>query len=427
MESAIRRRESSVVGRGVGTVGAAFVGIVVLLAGVVFGASASAEGVSTGSVTGFGSATPVGAPPGNQLAAPLVGLASTSSGHGYWLLGADGGVFAYGDAHFYGSVPATSGPDGPFTGIAATPDGGGYWLTNYFGLVESYGDAANVEELGDMGVFLAAPVVGIVATHTTSGVWLAGADGGVFTLGDAHFYGSMGNARLNSPVVGMASTPDGKGYWLAAADGGVFSFGDAQFHGSMGNARLNSPVVGMASTPDGKGYWLAAADGGVFSFGDADFYGSMGGTPPPSDTPGVAVASAPTGSGYWLTTTAKTLPPSSPVPSVLAECNLPTAGPVVQPSAIVLACGDGNASLTYLTWSSWTPTTAAATGYYRQNTCTPDCADGTFVSVPATVHLAYPIQTLAGKEFASVSYTYANPSAPGGSSTSTLVIATNAG
>ena len=78
------------------------------------------------------------------------------------------------------------------------------------------------------------------------------------------------------------------------------------------------------------------------------------------------MASAPTGSGYWLTTTAKTLPPSSPVPSVLAECNLPTAGPVVQPSAIVLACGDGNASLTYLTWSSWTPTTAAATGYYRQ-------------------------------------------------------------
>jgi len=426
MESGIRRGESSAAGRGVWVVGAAVVGIIVLLAGVVLGVSASAQGVSIGSVTGFGGATPVGAPPGNQLAAPLVGLASTSSGHGYWLLGADGGVFAYGDAHFYGSAP-TNGEGGLFVGIAATPDGGGYWLVDYGGYVESFGDAANVEELGDMGVFPDAPVVGIAATHTTSGVWLAGADGGVFTLGGAHFYGSMGNTRLNSPVVGMASTPDGKGYWLAAADGGVFSFGDAHFHGSMGSTRLNSPVTGMASTPDGKGYWLVAADGGEFSFGDAHFYGSMGNSPPPSNTPVVAMASTPTGSGYWMTTTAKTLPPSSPVPSVLAECNLPTAGPVVQPSAIVLACGDGNASLTYLTWSSWTPTAAAATGYYRHNTCTPDCADGTFVSVPASVHLAYPIQTPAGKEFASISYTYADPSAPGGSSTRTAVIATVAG
>jgi hypothetical protein len=226
----------------------------------------------------------------------------------------------------------------------------------------------------------------------------------------------------------MASTADGGGYWLVAADGGVFSFGDATFYGSMGGKALNSPVVGMASTPDGHGYWLVAADGGIFSFGDASFYGSMGSAPPSNRTPVVAMASTSDGDGYWLATTAKELPPPTPVPSVLAQCNF--AGPpppVVEPSSIVLACGDGNASLTHLTWSSWTTTTAAATGDFLLNNCTPDCAGGTFVSNPASVRLGYPVETSDGQEFASVSYTYADPSAPGGSLTYATAVATNPG
>ena len=35
--------------------------------------------------------------------APIVGAASTTDGGGYYLAGADGGVFAFGDAGFYGS------------------------------------------------------------------------------------------------------------------------------------------------------------------------------------------------------------------------------------------------------------------------------------------------------------------------------------
>jgi hypothetical protein len=259
------------------------------------------------------------------------------------------------------------------------------------------------------------------------GYWLAAADGGVFTFGNAGFHGSLGDVRLNAPVVGVASTPDGGGYWLVAADGGVFSFGDASFHGSLGDVRLNAPVVGMASTPDGGGYWLVAADGGVFSFGDAAFFGSLGATPPGSRTPVVAMAAGNAGHGYWVTTTDKALPPPAPVPSVLAQCNLPNAGPSVRPVSIMLACGDGNASLTRLTWSSWTPTTALATGLYTHNLCVPNCAEGTFVSVSADVRLNYPIQTSAGREFATVSYTYSNPGAPGGSTTVTTVIPTSPG
>ena len=143
---------------------------------------------------------------------------------GYWLVASDGGIFGFGDAHFYGSTGGIT-LNRPVVGMAATPDGQGYWLV--------------------------------------------ASDGGIFGFGDAHFYGSTGAIHLNRPVVGMAATPDGQGYWLVASDGGIFAFGDAHFYGSMGGIHLNRPVVGMAATPDGHGYWLVASDGGIFAFGDA--------------------------------------------------------------------------------------------------------------------------------------------------------------
>ena len=62
-----------------------------------------------------------------DLRAPLVGMAATPSGHGYWLAAADGGVFTYGDAPFHGSAGATP-LAAPIVGIATTPSGHGYWL-----------------------------------------------------------------------------------------------------------------------------------------------------------------------------------------------------------------------------------------------------------------------------------------------------------
>src|ERR1700730_12010382 len=61
-----------------------------------------------------------------QLAA--VGrAASTASGSGYWLVGADGGVFTFGSAGFFGSMGGTK-LNAPVIGIVPTPDGRGYWL-----------------------------------------------------------------------------------------------------------------------------------------------------------------------------------------------------------------------------------------------------------------------------------------------------------
>jgi hypothetical protein len=206
-------------------------------------------------------------------------------GTGYWQVAADGGVFNYGSANFYGSTGSLK-LNQPIVGIAATQDQGGYWLVASDGGVFSYGDASFWGSTGSLK--LNKPIVGIAATPYVPGAggapaspaglgyWLVASDGGIFSYGDATFYGSTGSLKLNQPIVGMAPTPDGKGYWLVAADGGVFSYGDAVFHGSTGSLKLNQPIVGISATPDGGGYWLTAADGGVFNYGDATFYGSAG-------------------------------------------------------------------------------------------------------------------------------------------------------
>ncbi|MCL2395599.1 MAG: hypothetical protein FWC87_13050, partial [Acidimicrobiaceae bacterium] len=155
--SAERSRSGRVRGRRLArAAGAGLFGITAVLTGLGVTTTASAEGVSTGAVTGFGAATPYGAPAGSQLDGHIVGIAPTPSGDGYWLLGADGGVFAYGDARFHGAAVGSALRS---VGIAATPDGGGYWVALDSGLVESFGDAANLDP--PKGVFPDAAVVGM--------------------------------------------------------------------------------------------------------------------------------------------------------------------------------------------------------------------------------------------------------------------------
>ena len=115
-------------------------------------------------------------------APPLPCLCGPTASAAYDLVASDGGVFAFGDAHFYGSTGSLT-LNKPIVGMAATPDGQGYWLV--------------------------------------------ASDGGVFAFGDAHFYGSTGSLTLNKPIVGMAADTGRQGYWLVASDGGVFAFGDA--------------------------------------------------------------------------------------------------------------------------------------------------------------------------------------------------------
>jgi hypothetical protein len=177
-------------------------------------------------------------------------------------------------AHAAGTYRSNS----PIVGVASTPDGGGYWQVAADGGVFAFGDAGFYGSMG--GRRLNAPVVGMAATGDGRGYWLAAADGGVFAFGDARFYGSMVGRPMSNPVTAITSSPDSKGYLLAGGDGGVFAFGDARFHGSMGGKSLVGAVDGITNTPGGGGYWLVAVDGGIFAFGDAFYDGRAGYTPP---------------------------------------------------------------------------------------------------------------------------------------------------
>jgi hypothetical protein len=228
----------------------------------------------SGAISGYGNSSYLsylGTPWSQALGTQVVGMAVTPDRGGDVMAATDGGVFAYGDAGFYGSM-AGKPFTGPAVGIAETPSGLGYWLVASDGGIFAFGDAGFYGSMGAKPLNRA--IVGMAPTPDGRGYWLVASDGGIFAFGDAGFYGSMGGRPLNEPIVGMARTPDGQGYWLVASDGGIFAFGDAGFYGSMGGTSLNAPVVGMTSTVSGRGYSMAAADGGVFTFGDAVFRGS---------------------------------------------------------------------------------------------------------------------------------------------------------
>ncbi len=249
-----------------------------------------------GGIAAFGDAT--AGPPllaGVTLNAPVVTMVAEPSGTGYWLAGADGGIYAMDGAPFFGSV-GNLHLQGPVVGMAATPDGKGYWLVALDGGVFAFGDAGFYGSMGAQ--HLNVPMVGMAATPDGQGYWLVAADGGIFAFGDAGFYGSKGGQVLPGGIVAMATTPDGKGYWLTGNDGSVYAFGDAQSYGTLAKVTLNAGIAAMAATSDGKGYWLLGADGGVFAFGDAGYFGSP--VNGPTAAPYAAIVPTADDKGYRL-------------------------------------------------------------------------------------------------------------------------------
>jgi hypothetical protein len=267
--------------------------VIGLMAGVIV-----SVGNASGGTTGAAAVAPaMPALPVTNDWSPMVGLAASADGRGYWIAAADGRVWAYGDAMH---LPDVRSPlNRPIVGMAATTDGRGYWLVATDGGIFSFGDARFYGSTGAMR--LNQPIVGMTTTPDNRGYWLVASDGGIFSFGDARFYGSTGAMHLNQPIVGMARTASGHGYWLVARDGGMFSFGDARFHGSLGSAPPVAPVTGMAPTQDGAGYWLISGSGGVYPFGTAAPGGEISRD---SGRRGFdALVPTPDAHGYWLLTT----------------------------------------------------------------------------------------------------------------------------
>jgi hypothetical protein len=134
-----------------------------------------------------------------RLNGPVLDSIPSPTGKGYYMVASDGGIFAFGDARFAGSMGATR-LNAPVQSLVPDPDGGGYWLV--------------------------------------------ASDGGVFAF-EAPFRGSAGNIRLNAPVTGMV--PFGNGYLMVATDGGAFNYSDLPFSGSLGGSAPAQPIVSVAA------------------------------------------------------------------------------------------------------------------------------------------------------------------------------------
>jgi hypothetical protein len=215
---------------------------------------------------------------------PMLTGVSASAG-GEWRLTADGRATE--------DTPGSDVPVGPvahpapMVGIAQGLVNDVVWTVAADGAVFTYGDA---QYFGGMnGRHLDAPIVDIASRPRVQGYWLVASDGGVFAFGSARYFGGLGTIRLSAPIVDLVPTPSGFGYWLVASDGGVFAFGDARFRGSAAGLHLRAPIVGMARNRAGDGYWLLGADGGVFAFGKAKYLG--GETPLPAGVPWAGIVS----------------------------------------------------------------------------------------------------------------------------------------
>ena len=109
-------------------------------------------------------------------------MTPTADHNGYWLVASDGGVFAYGDAGFYGSIP----------GIPLHPAGSGFPHS------------------------LDAAIVGMVPTYDNAGYFMVASDGGVFSFGDAKFEGSCpGIGGCEGAAVAVMPDSSGNGYWVS--------------------------------------------------------------------------------------------------------------------------------------------------------------------------------------------------------------------
>jgi hypothetical protein len=76
------------------------------------------------------------------------------------MVASDGGVFAFGGSAFYGSPAGTAG--GNVIGLASTPTGNGYWIVGSDGSVYNFGAAQYFGGLS--GLPLTHPIVGL-AVH----------------------------------------------------------------------------------------------------------------------------------------------------------------------------------------------------------------------------------------------------------------------
>jgi hypothetical protein len=200
----------------------------------------------------------------------VVALANASAGDGYWALGADGTVAAFGLPH-YGDIAGKGGA----IDIAATPTGAGYWVLVADGGIYPFGDAGYASSPKKAG--LGGTALRIAARPQADGYWVLMADGSLRAFGAA--------PKLVAPTdsglpIDFAVTPSGAGCWLLTDARRIISLGDAVDRGDLRRSKVvwKKPVAHVVGMPSGKGYVIVSSEGAMLAFGDAPAYASFGGS-----------------------------------------------------------------------------------------------------------------------------------------------------
>jgi hypothetical protein len=240
---------------------------------------------SDGGIFTFGDAPFYGSTGSLKLQRPVTGITPTSDHGGYWLVGSDGGIFTFGDAGFYGSIPGLGlAPAGssnskrlnaPIVGMVPSSDGAGYFMVAADGGVFAFGDAKFEGSCPGIDGCSGAAVA-VMPDASGDGYWLVTSTGRVYAFGDAAQYGAPGPQSV--PVTSAVRTTDGAGYRILFANGVIDAYGDAtDFGGPTASVSTSDPATTIFTTPDGGGYWVASADGSVFTYGDAPYEGGASG------------------------------------------------------------------------------------------------------------------------------------------------------
>lgn len=212
--------------------------------------------------TSYGSLAAGSLPPGITA----TGIALDSATGGYWILSSDAVVQGF-NAPFLGDTRVPSGGWGQHpaaVAVAAAPNGTGYYVLRANGAVYAYGVKAHGSLAGHLHYGAIAPVVAVAMAvdPTTGGYWIATSTGEVANF-DAPNDGSPlvsdHGTYSGVPISALAATTSGTGYYVLRANGEIDRYG-ATFHGYLA-ASNTMPEGGFASAlavdPTTGGYYVA--------------------------------------------------------------------------------------------------------------------------------------------------------------------------
>jgi Glycosyl hydrolase family 26 len=176
-----------------------------------------------------------------RLNLPIVGMAPSPDGRGYWLVGFDGGVFTFGDSSFYGS---TAGWGVYAYGMIINPATAGYSVVAANGVAVQFGPGLNPNAQSAFGL--------------QQGVY----DSSPTPSGMAAF----AQQTHTSPTVASLYLPGNNGWANLDGAGGTLNYLSQQYGGSGYTLSIGVPIIPTNSSGSAVGTLAQGATGAYNSY-----------------------------------------------------------------------------------------------------------------------------------------------------------------